>query len=104
MIASLAILVSTDKHLNHVVSLTTAAFAKGKSVSLFFTGKGVRLTLAPQFRELVGKATLAICDVSFRANGLHGRENEVPGVTLNDFTTQTKNAEMMANADRHLVF
>jgi predicted peroxiredoxin len=101
--ASLAILVSTDKHLDHVVKLTTAAFAKGKQVSLFFTGKGVLLTIRPQFKKLVGKASLSICDVSFRANGLHGREQEVPGVTLHDFVTQAKNAQMLASADRHLV-
>ncbi len=100
---SLAILVSTDKHLDHVVNLTTAAFAKGKQVSLFFTGKGVLLTIRPQFKKLVGKATLSICDVSFRANGLHGREEEVPGVTVDNFSTQAKNAQMLASADRHLV-
>jgi predicted peroxiredoxin len=52
---SLAILVSTDKHLDHVVNLTAAAFAKGKKVSLFFTGKGVLLTMRPRFEDLVGK-------------------------------------------------
>jgi hypothetical protein len=101
---SLAILVSTDKHLDHVVDLTTAAVAKGKSVSLFFTGRGVRLTMEPRFGELAGRANLSICDVSFRANGLHGRESDVPGVTLDDFTTQTQNARMLAHARRHLVF
>ncbi len=100
---SLAILVSSDKHLDHVVNLTTAAFAKGKMVSLFFTGRGVLLTVRPQFKELVGKASLSICDASFRANGLRGRETEVPGVTMKDFATQAKNAEMLARADRHLV-
>ena len=101
---SLAILVSTDKHLDHVVNMTTAAFAKGKKVSLFFTGKGVRLTMKPQFKELVGKATLSICDVSFRANGLHGREEEVPGVGFKEFATQAKSAQMLAESDRYLVF
>ena len=101
---SLAILVSTDQHLDPVINLTTAAFAKGKSVNLLFTGKGVLLTIRPQFRKLVGKATVSICDVSFRANGLHGRENEVPGVTRQHFVTQAKNAQLMVNAKRHLVF
>ena len=100
---SLAILVSSDNHLDHVVNLTAAAFAKGKQVSLFFTGKGVLLTVRPQFKELVGKATLRICDASFRANGLQGREKEVPGVTIKDFATQAENAQMLAGADRHLV-
>lgn len=101
---SLAILVSTDHHLDHVVEVTAAAFARGKQVSLFFTGKGVLLTLQPRFKELVGKAALFICDASFRANGLHGREQAVPGVAMKDFVTQAKNAENLAAADRHLVF
>lgn len=101
---SLAILVSTDKYLDQVVSLTAAAFAKGKKVDLIFTGKGVLLTMKPRFKELAGKAALSICDVSFRANGMHGREHEVPGVGRKDFSTQTKNAEILARADRHLVF
>ena len=100
----LAILISSDKHLDHVVNLTTAAFAKGKKVRLFFNGKGVLLTLKPKFKALVGKAVLSICDVSFRANGLHGREHEVPGVTMDAFSTQAGNAEMLNMADRLLVF
>lgn len=101
---ALVILVSTDKHLGHVVNLTAAAFTKGKQVILFFTGKGVLLTVAPRFKQLVGKAKLSICDASFRANGLQGREHEVPGTTMNDFTTQAKNAQMLADGCRHLVF
>ncbi|WP_319523680.1 DsrE family protein [Breoghania sp.] len=104
MTQSLGILVSTDKHLHHVVNLAKAAHEKGKSVSVFFTGSGVRLSMQPQFKELVGKAKLAVCDVSFRANGLHGREDEVPGVGFKDFATQAKNAEMLAQSDRYLVF
>lgn len=104
MVDSLGILVSSEKHLNHVVNLTKAAHDKGKAVSIFFTGKGVLLTLKPRFKELVGKAKLSVCDVSFRANGLHGREAEVPGVGFKDFATQAKNAEMLAESDRYLVF
>lgn len=101
---SLAILVATDRYLDHVVDLTVAAFAKGTRVTLFFTGRGVLLTLAPRFRQLVGKAAVNICDYSFRAHGLHGREHEVPGVSTQNFVCQMKNAEILAGADRHLVF
>ena len=90
--------------MGHVVNLTQAAHAKGKLVSLFFTGKGVLLTMDPRFKELVGKARLSICDASFRENGLHGRESEVPGVGFKDFATQAKNAEMLDQSDRYLVF
>ena len=100
MTDSLGILVNTDKYLDYVVNLTRAAHSKGKEIQIFFTGKGVLLTLNPDFKKLVGKAKLAICDVSFRSNGL----DDVPGVGFKDFATQAKNAEMVANMDRYVVF
>ena len=101
---SLVILVTTDMHLGHVINLTAAAHAKGKRVSLFFTGRGVLLAFKPEFKQLTDIAAVNICDASFRANGLHGRECEIPGVAREDFATQAKNAEMLAGAHRHLVF
>jgi hypothetical protein len=104
MADTLGILVTSDKHLKYVVRLTDAAYRKGKEVRIFFTGHAVKLTVTPLFKELVGKAKLWICDVSFRANGLHGREEEIPGVGFKDFATQAKNAEMLHDVDRYLVF
>ena len=101
---TIGILVSSDRHLDYIIHFTRAAHDKGKQVKIFFTGKGVRLTLVPEFKELVGKAKLWVCDVSFRANGFHGRENEVPGVGFKDFATQARNAEMLNEVDRYLVF
>jgi hypothetical protein len=104
MESTLGILVSSDRHLSDVINLTSAAHEKGIQVRIFFTGKGVLLTLSPEFKRLVGKAKLSICDVSFRANGLHGREQDVPGVGFKDFATQGRNAEMLNEVDRYLVF
>ena len=101
---TLGILVSSDKHLTYVVNLTRAAHDKGKQVHIFFTGSGVTLTLCPEFKQLVGRATLSICDVSFRSFGLHGREAELPGIAFKDFTTQTKNAELVQTMERYIVF
>jgi len=101
---TLGILVCSDKYMNHVVSLTRAASARGKQVHIFFTGSGVLLTLLPEFRNLVGRAALSICDVSFRAFGLHGREDEVLGVGFKDFATQAKNAELIETMERYVVF
>jgi hypothetical protein len=101
---TLGVLVSSDKHLTHVVNLTRAAHAKGKKVHIFFTGSGVTLTLCPEFKQLVGRATLSICDVSFRSFGLHGREAEVPGIAFKDFATQAKNAELVQTMERYIVF
>lgn len=104
MTERLAIIVSSNHHLDYVIKITTAAYEKGKKVSVFLTGKGVLLTLAPEFKELCGKATLAVCDISFRSCGLHGREQEIPGLRRCDFVPQSKNAEWLKAADRHLVF
>lgn len=104
MADTLGILVTSDKYLDYVIQLTEAAHRKGKDVRIFFTGRAVNLSVTPPFKRLVGKAKLWICDVSFRANGLHGREEEVPGVGFKDFATQAKNAEMLHDVDRYVVF
>ncbi|RJP87795.1 MAG: peroxiredoxin [Desulfobacteraceae bacterium] len=101
MADKLGILVGTDKFMNHVIHLTDAAHAKGKDIQIFFTGAGVRLTQNPDFAQLVGKAKLSVCDVSFRGFGLSG---EVPGVGFKDFATQARNAEMINSCDRYVVF
>ncbi len=101
MVETLGILVGTDKHLDHVISLADAAQTKGKDVEIFFSGQGVMLTQSADFGKLAGKAKLSVCDESFRSNGLQG---DVPGVGFKDFATQSRNAEMIGKADRYVVF
>jgi predicted peroxiredoxin len=101
MAQKLGILVSSNKHLEYVVNLTHAAHDKGKNVEIFFTGKGVLLTQSSEFRKLVGKAKISLCDNSFRALGLEG---DVPGLGFKDFATQAKNAEIIKTSDRYVVF
>ena len=101
MAEKLGIFVSSDNHLDYVISLTNAAWEKGKEVEIFFTGAGVLLTQDPDFKNLVGKAKMTLCDVSFRALGLKG---DVPGFGFKDFATQAKNAELIENCDRYVVF
>lgn len=97
----LGILVRDDKYLDQIISLTTAAHNKGVETQIFFTGKGVMLTQDTDFAKLVGKARLSVCDVSFRALGLSG---DVPGVGFKDFATQARNAEMVEECNRYVVF
>ena len=101
MAKKLGILVSSNKHLDYVVNLTDAASKKGLDVEIFFTGQGVTLTQEQDFEKLVGKAKMSLCDVSFRALGLKG---DVPGFGFKDFATQAKNAEIIKNSDRYVVF
>jgi len=100
MAKTLGIFVSTDKHLDYVIGLTGAAHAKGIEVQIFFSGNGVLLTQFSELSNLVGKARMALCDVSFRALGLKG---DVPGFGFKDFATQAKNAEMIKDCDRYVV-
>lgn len=97
----LGIMVGTDKYFDYVINLTEAAHEKGKTVEIFFTGMGVKLTRHADFEKLVGKAKLSVCDVSFRGYGLTG---DVPGVGFKDFATQARNAEMLNECDRYVVF
>lgn len=101
MAEKLGILVSSDKNLDYVINLTAAANKKGKEVEIFFTGKGVLLTQSPDFKKLIGKAKMTLCDVSFRGLKLEG---DVPGLGFKDFATQAKNAEIIKTSDRYLVF
>ena len=101
MTQKIGILVSSDRHLDYVVNLVGAAHAKGKEVRIFFTGKGVLLTQEPGFKNLVGKAEMSLCDVSFRDLGLTG---DVPGFGFKDFATQAKNATIIEESDRYIVF
>ena len=100
MAEKLGILVSSDKHLDYVINLTAAAHKKGKAVEIFFTGQGVLLTQASDFKKLVGKAKMTLCDVSFRALNLEG---DVPGMEFKDFATQAKNADLIEKSDRYVV-
>ena len=98
---SLGILVTSDKYLDHVVGVTEAAVRAGKKVRIFFTGRGVRLSKAPMFARLPEIAHVDLCEVSYRSNGLEG---DVPGLNFKNFATQAKNAKMIEDSDRYLVF
>jgi predicted peroxiredoxin len=102
MAQKLGIFVCTNKYLHYIVPFVDAAHRKGLDTQIFFTGQGVLLTQEERFKELVDKAKLYVCDVSFRANGLEG--NEVPGVGFKQFVTQARNAEMIEEVDRYVVF
>ncbi len=100
--AKLGIMVCTPNYLDYVINTAKAAHKKGIELDIFFTGRGVLLTQDERFKELVGIAHLFVCEVSFRANGLEGKT--VPGVGFKQFVTQAKNAEMIEECDKYLVF
>lgn len=101
MAEKLGICVSTTNNLHHVIGIAKAAKATGKDVEIFFTGEGVLLTQDPRFQELLGTGRITVCEVSYIANGLQGKE--VPGLVDKDFVTQARNAEMVEECDRYII-
>ena len=101
MPGTLGILVTSDQHLNYVVKLTETAYSKGKKIKIFFTGKAVRLVASGEFRQLIGKASLSICEWSSLSQGL---TEPIPGIDAGIFETQAKYAEIIKECDRFVVF
>ena len=97
---TLGILVSSDHYFSYLLQITKAAHENEINTHIFFTGAGVLLSQAEDFKLLVGLARLSICEVSFRSHGLSG---EVPGVGFKDFVTQATHAEMIFECDRYIV-
>ena len=101
MAEKLGIFVSSDKHLRHVIGITKAAEAAGKEVTIFFTAKGVLLTQAPEFQELMNLGKKSLCHFSYKAMGLEGKP--APGIEEKDFGSQVRHAEMIREVDRYIV-
>ncbi|NOZ77499.1 MAG: hypothetical protein GXO65_07600 [Euryarchaeota archaeon] len=99
----LGILVSTDRHLNHVVGLTKAARDKGIGVRIFFTADSVFLTQDPEFQELLDAgAEVAMCDKTYKGFDLDKTfKPELEGVK---HSNQDWNARMASQVDRYVVF
>lgn len=101
MAKSLGIFVSSDQHLDTIITLCKAADHKGIDVTLFFSHQGTRLTQKKKFNELKGLARMTLCKVAFEKQGLHP---PVPGIDEKDFATQAMHSEMINECDRYIVF
>lgn len=101
MAKSLGLFVSSDKHLDKVISLCRAAKQKDIEVSIFFSHKGTLLTQDPRFKELQGLAKMALCNVGFESNNL---KRPVVGIEEKDYATQARHGELIEECERYLVF
>ncbi len=101
---TLGILVSTDKHLDHVIGVAKAAKKAGKALSIFFTHSGVLLTQDPKFRELadIGPEDMALCNVGWEAHGLKGRPAPA-GMRTEDLSNQSRHVLLIETCERYLV-
>jgi predicted peroxiredoxin len=97
----LGILVNTDKHLQHILGLATAAGKKNHEIVIFAMDHGVRLLDDGAFTELAGLegVALSFCSHSARAEGIE-TEGRPEGITVG---SQLNNAMMAQTVDRMIV-
>ena len=69
----LGIIITTDRHLDHVVGITQAANAKGHEVSIFAMDSGTRLLENPEFTQLcaVENVVMSVCQHSASEHGVN---------------------------------
>ena len=101
MAKTLGIYVSSDRHLDMVISVCEAAKRKGVEAKVFFTHIGTRLCKDPRLNELGKVATIALCKVGFEDNKLSRKEALVDDKA---FSSQSWHAEMIYDCDRYLTF
>lgn len=97
----LGILITTDKHLDHVIGIARAASAKGHDVALFAMDEGTRLLREAKFTRLceVENLTLSLCSHSAREYGV-----DTTGITKEIVIgSQFNNAIMNNQSDRVIV-
>lgn len=99
--ASLGILVNTDRHLKHILGLAHAALGKGHEVTIFIMDEGTRLLHDARLLGLAGLpgVTVSLCDHSAKR---HGVETEgLPEAVV--CGSQLNNAMMNHGAERVIV-
>jgi len=110
MVEKLGILVITDKYFDHVIELAKAAKKADKEVEVFLTAQGVLNIKNPRFKELLENANVALCEVGYKRyigeglDKLSKEESPVEGLDYKDFATQGRNAEILSEVDRYVVF
>jgi len=97
----LGVFVSSDQHLDKVITLCQAAKKKDVEVTIFFSHIGTLLTQDPRFGELDGLAKMSLCNVGFES---HGLKPPVQGIGEKDYATQARNGELIEESDRYVVF
>jgi hypothetical protein len=101
MSRSLGIFVSSNQHMDKIISLCRAAKKKDVDVTLFFTHLGVLLAQDPRFVELAEMGSLSFCRVGFES---HGLKTPMPGVDERELSSQIRHAELIMDCDRYVVF
>jgi metal-dependent hydrolase (beta-lactamase superfamily II) len=97
----LGIIVTSDRHLDHIIGLTKAANAKGHGVSIFAMDTGTRLLGRTEFTQLCSEdnVMMSLCQHSAVEQGV-----DVTGVSKEIVLgSQFNNAMMNSESDRVII-
>lgn len=98
--ATLGILITTDRHLDYACNIAQAAYDRGHSVRIHLTGPGVRIAFSKAFKPLCTLATITICQKSSEQMGL---EEDFGRQCPHMLTATERFADMIVGCDRNLV-
>lgn len=101
---TLGILVSTNRHIDHVIGVAKAAKKAGKGLVIFFTHDGILMTQEPKYQELadIGPDKMSLCNVRWEELGLKG--NPIPaGMDDKGMATQSGHVALIEKCDRYMV-
>jgi len=97
----LGILVTSKNHLDKIIGICKAAVNKNIEIHMFLTHLGVMITQDNRFHEIASLASISICNVSFEKYEL---KQPVIGINKKDYATQSRNAIMLEDCQRYIVF
>jgi predicted peroxiredoxin len=97
----LGILITTDRHLNHILDISRAASAKGHEVTIFAMNEGTKLLANSEFTRLceLDNTTMSLCNHSATEFGV-----DTTGISKEIIIgSQFNNAMMNNQADKIIV-
>lgn len=97
----LGILITTDRHLDHIVSISHAATSKGHELALFAMNEGTRLLGSYEFTELckLDNTMMSLCNHSAAEFGV-----DTTGISKEIIIgSQFNNAMMNSRSDKVIV-
>ena len=104
----LGIFVPTNKHIDHLIGVARAAKKAGKTLCIFLTHEGVRISQHPRYQELAEIISsdkdneISLCNVSWEELGLKD-QSIPPGMSAKDLATQSRHCAMIDKCDRYMV-
>jgi predicted peroxiredoxin len=101
-VPAIAILAATGRNFKHILGLARAAKSRGVDMHIFMTGRGVRLSQEPEFKQLLDLAQVGFCRVSLLDQGIDP-DRALPDVDPRNITNQSRHADLLDLCDKYLV-